>query len=221
MFPVGRKVGFREKFVEHGEARLPVTRPGLGVSAIRKPFPQSQQSLNGDCGGRAVHRFAVVERVRRTVEIVPQRGKTGRARVPVRNSVSGAVLAVKVACSLRRSPHHRLDTCPASQRLQFAVWNRSQEFQFLREAKHHPCQPSRPRAERGIALLAVRAAVHPVVDVEYALVCHSPAHVICVAALPVENGITGRGFCVSNHSLQQRYPPVLFFQKNVPEPVRQ
>ena len=96
---------------------------------------------------------------------------------------------------------------------------RVEELQLLGEAAHRPGQPARPRAERRIALLRVRAAVVAVVDVEDALVRGAAAHVVGVAAFAVLDGVLRGGAGVLHDAVEQRNLPVVLAHQHVPEQV--
>src|SRR5439155_25523692 len=78
--------------------------------------------------------------------------------------------------------HPRLKRGATAVRLEIFVRQAVQEFDLLSEAEERPRQPSRPGTEGRVALLAARAAIRSVGDVEEALVSDAAAHVVTIAS---------------------------------------
>src|SRR5471030_103534 len=139
--------------------------------------------------------------------------QTGSAGIPIRNAIGRRVLDVEIASGARRLLHHRDGFPLAGQGIE--------EFQLLGETAHGPGQPARPGAEGGVALLRVGAAVIAVVGIEDALVGHTAADVVAVAAFAVEHGILCGGPRVLDRAVEQRNPAVSLAHQGVAQQVAQ
>src|SRR4029453_976471 len=138
-------------------------------------------------------------------------GGPGTPRVPGGEAVGGGrALEVVVGGRARRFEHEALDDGAPADDCEIAIVEHGHELELLREAEHRPGEPARPRAERRVALLAVRPAVAAVGHVEDRFVGHAAPHVVVVAPPAVVDVVLGGSAGVLHEPLEEAHLRVRF-----------
>ncbi len=148
----------------------------------------------------------------------PQPREAGSTRVPVRHTARRRLRDVEVRRGARRLEEARQDVD-----LRFLQWRRTRPRRACRGTRaarrslQHPRQSARPGRERRVSLLARRAAVRAVGDVEDRLVRHAAPHVVGVAPAAEVHVVARVRVGVLDEALQQRDPAVALAHQHVPE----
>ena len=190
--------------------------------------PQPVQTLGPDSRRRTVHRFILVERIRRSPQIITQMNKPRSPRIPVGNPVRRTVLHNEVAHRARTLDPPSLQSITIQPRGLEPILTpipraprprppTSQPFQQLRIPRRRPRRPPRPGGERRIALLSTRASISPALHIEQRLMNRAPPNIPDIPPPPEIHIPARRRLGMSRQPPQKRYPLILLPHQHPPQ----
>lgn len=213
---LGGEVGILEEGAGEGEAGLPIAQGRLDLIVIGEHSGQAEESLGGDGGGGAVHRFPGVAGVGGEVEaIFGQAVEVGGAGVPEGDAIGATVVEVKIGRHLSGAMEEGQGVGEGLGR-----WGGGmglEVFELFGEAEDGPGQAAGPGGEGGVTLLRIGAAKHAADDVEHGFVGGAPGQVIDIALLAVIHIVPGGIAGVVEQAMEQGDAGVLFSHEDMAE----